>query len=136
MADEDVIELGEPLAYVGEDGIDFTNPEDYMNMMATMMSMGYIHRDMMPSTEMPYTEPSDLYYSWDGLGAEYAHPEAASIYPDSQSMPSFPMQSPLPPITTNQFPTQAPPTQHQSDPTASHTTKTPSSDKKSERLLV
>ena len=84
----DVIELGEPVAYVGDDGMQFTNPEDYYNMVATMMAMGY-----MPP---PDFDPGNV----------MGHP-GVEIHMTTRSPTPHPaLSTPLPPIHENQLPTQ------------------------------
>ena len=84
----DVIELGEPVAYVGDDGMQFTNPEDYYNMVATMMAMGY-----MPP---PDFDPGNI----------MGHPGVEIHMTAQSSIPHPALSTPLPPIHENQLPTQ------------------------------
>ena len=84
----DVIELGEPVAYVGDDGMQFTNPDDFYNMVATMMAMGF-----MPP---PDFDPGNI----------MGHPGVEIRMTTQSPIPHPVLSTPLPPIHENQLPTQ------------------------------
>lgn len=87
---DDVIELGEPLAYVGDDGMQFTNSDDYYNMVAAMMALGY-----MPPADFV---PDDM----------MGHPDLEIHLSDHSHSPVIVLSTPLPPIHENQLPSQQP----------------------------